>query len=59
MPGTNANASGLRVVFQERGGGAIGIFKSPDCTYNQSWTSVLGTSIVGSTSYFRFPFDRA
>ena len=29
---------GVWVVFLEHGGGALGIFKSPVCTYNQSWT---------------------
>ena len=28
----------LCVVFLEHGGGALGIFKSPVCTYNQAWT---------------------
>ena len=41
IPGTYAVYScvwGLWVVFLERGGEALGIFKSPVCTYNQPWT---------------------
>ena len=34
------HACGVWVVFPEHGGGALGIFKSPVCTYNQSWTFV-------------------
>ena len=34
----------LWVVFQEHGGGALGIFKSPICTYNQAWTFSLSAS---------------
>ena len=37
------HACGIRVVFLEHGGGALGIFKSPVCTYNLSWTSVRFT----------------
>ena len=35
------------VVFLEHGGGALGIFKSPVCTYNQAWTF-----FVSFTLYF-------
>ena len=41
IPGTHAVYScvwRLWVVFLEHGGGALGIFKSPVCTYNQAWT---------------------
>ena len=31
----------LWVVFLEHGGGALCIFKSPVCTYNQAWTFSL------------------
>ena len=34
------HACGLWVVLLEHGGGALGIFKSPICTYNQSWPFV-------------------
>ena len=37
------HACGVWVVFLEYGGGAPGIFKSPVCTYNQSWTFVRFT----------------
>ena len=33
-------ACGVWVVCLEHGGGALGIFKYPVCTYSQSWTSV-------------------
>ena len=34
----------LWIVFLEHGGGALGIFKSPVCTYNQAWTFSLSAS---------------
>ena len=34
----------LWVVFLEHGGGALGIFKSPVCTYNQAWAFSLSAS---------------
>ena len=34
----------LWVVFLEHGGGALGIFKSPACIYNQAWTFSLSAS---------------
>ena len=33
----DAHARGVWVVFLEYGCGALGIFKSPAFTYNQSW----------------------
>ena len=41
-----AHACGVWVVFLEYGGGALGIFKSPVYTYNQSWTSVRFTLLI-------------
>ena len=38
------HACGVWVVFLENGGGALGIFKSPVCTYNQAWTFSLSAS---------------
>ena len=43
------HACGVWVVFLEHGSGALDIFKSPVCTYNQAWTFSL------SASHF-FPF---
>ena len=43
------HACGVWVVFLENGGGALGIFKSPVCTYNQAWTFSLSAS-----HYFSF-----
>ena len=40
----------LWFVFLEHGGVALGIFKSPVCTYNQAWTFSLSAS-----QYFSFP----
>ena len=37
------HACAVRVVFLERGGGALGIVKSPVCTYNRPWTHVRFT----------------
>ena len=39
----------LWVVFLKHGGGALGIFKSPVCTYNQAWAFSLSAS-----HYFSF-----
>ena len=39
------HACDVRVVDLEHGGGALGIFKSPVSTYNQSWTSVRVTNV--------------
>ena len=44
----------LCVVFLEHGGGALGIFKSPVCTYNQAWTLSLSAS-----HYFSFLSKRS
>ena len=44
----------LWVVFLEHGGGALGIFKSPVCTYNQAWTFSLSAS-----HYFSFLSKRS
>ena len=52
IPGTYAvytHACGVWVVFLEHGGGALGIFKSPVCTYNQAWTFSFSAS-----HYFSF-----
>ena len=57
MPGTYAVYScvwRLGVVFLEHGGGALGIFKSPVCTYNQAWTFSLSAS-----HYFSFLSKRS
>ena len=48
IPGTYihtwyTHACGIWVVFLEYGGGARGIFESPVCTCNQSWTFVRFT----------------
>ena len=47
IPGTSicaryTHACGVRVVFLEHGGGALGIFKSPVCTCDQS---IMGTFV--------------
>ena len=44
----------LWVVFLKHGGGALGIFKSPVCTYNQAWTFSLSASY-----YFSFLSKRS
>ena len=56
IPGTHSIIRGILVrlasvwvVFLEHGGGALGIFKSPVCTYNQAWTFSLSAS-----HYFSF-----
>ena len=40
------HACGVWVVFLEHGGGALGIFKPPVCTCNQSWTFVRFTLFI-------------
>ena len=50
----SAHACGVWVVFLEHGGGALGIFKSPVCTYNQAWTFSSSTS-----NYFSFLSKRS
>ena len=46
-------------VFLEHGGGALGTFKSPNCTYNQAWTFSSSTShyfcFLGKRSGRRMP----
>ena len=42
------------VVFLEHGGGTLGIFKSPVCTYDQAWTFSLSVS-----HYFSFLSKRS
>ena len=48
MPGTYIRGILMHVAsvgcFLEHGGGALGIFKSPVCTYNQAWTFSLPAS---------------
>ena len=39
----DTNACGVRVIFLKHGGALLAVFKSPVCTYNQSWTSVSFT----------------
>ena len=48
------HACGVWVVFLEHGGGALGIFLSPFCTYNQAWTFSLSAS-----HYFSFLSKRS
>ena len=48
------HACGVWVLFLEHGGEALGIFKSPVCTYNQAWTFSLSAS-----HYFSFLSKRS
>ena len=57
IPGTYAIYScvwRLWVIFLEHGGGALDIFTSPVCTYNQAWTFSLSAS-----HYFYFLSKRS